>query len=365
MFPIHNPDRHWGCRVNDQVSLHGFHALILQNELLQIVVLMDKGAEIISFLYKPLDMDFLWRTPNPLRSPATFVPVGGSPSASFFDHWSGGWFEVLPNGGPGCDYKGASFGQFAETINLPWEYRVLEDNPHQVTVALWVRTYRSPFLLQKTLTLKSGIAALFIQEKVTNEGRETLEFMWGHHPVVGAPFLDETCRLYAPDCKVEVFHAEDGPDNRMGLFQVSDWPIIRDREGAPLDLSRLPPRTDRTMDNCYLKDFKEGWIAVSSPLRKVGFGLAWEASVFRYLWLWQALGGGIGYPWYGRTYAMGIEPWTSYPCFGLEEVAKRGSAAVLQGGASLDCWMTAVAFSGTGDVNRIQASGEVSYTPND
>jgi hypothetical protein len=362
MFSIHNPDRHWGCRLNDQITLCGMRALLLQNELLQIVVLVDKGAEILSFLYKPLDVDFLWRAPNPLRNPATFAPGAGNPATPFFDRWSGGWFEVLPNGGPGCEYKGASFGNFSEIINVSWDYRLLEDSPQQVTVALWVKTYRTPFLLQKTLTLKSGVPALFIQEKLTNEGCEPLEFMWGHHPVIGAPFLDENCHLFAPDSQVEVFHAEDGPDNRMGLHQVSDWPIIKNRDGAPLDLRVMPSRAEHTMDNCYLKNFSEGWIAVMNPLKQVGFGLAWDASVFRYIWLWQALGGGIGYPWYGRTYCMGIEPWTSYPCFGLQEVAKRGSATILDAGQSLDCWMTAVAFIGSGKVKSIDSTGLISYS---
>jgi hypothetical protein len=362
MFPIHDPDRHWGCRINDCLTWHGMRALLLQNELLQIVVVVDKGAEIISFLYKPLDVDFLWRSPNLPRDPSRFVPAGSSAATPFFDHWTGGWFEVLPNGGPGCIYKGVELGQFAETINLPWEFQVLDDNPQQVTVALWVKTYRTPFLLQKTLTLKSGVPALLIQEKVTNQGYEPVEFMWGHHPVVGAPFLDDGCRLYAPPCAVEVFHAEDGPDHRMGLFQVGQWPVIKDRNGDPLDLSVMPSQGERTMDNCYLKDFQEGWVAVYNPRQRLGLGLAWDPLVFRYTWIWQALGGGIGYPWYGRTYTIGLEPWTSYPCVGLQEAIVRGTAMTLAPGADLDAWLTAVAFKDVRQVTSISQAGEVLAT---
>lgn len=149
MFPITDPQRHWGCRVNDRVTWEGFHALIVQNELIQIVILVDKGAEIVQFLYKPLDIDFLWHSPNPLRTASAFVPIGGEPTSPFFDRWSGGWFEVLPNGGSACQYKGASFGFFAETINLPWEYRILEDTPERVSIGLWVKLYRTPLLLKK------------------------------------------------------------------------------------------------------------------------------------------------------------------------------------------------------------------------
>lgn len=359
MFEITHPERHWGCRINDQVTWHGFRALLIQNERLQIVVLVEKGSEIVQFLYKPLDVDFLWRGPNRLRTPDRFVGAAGAQQTPFFDRWSGAWFEVVPNGGPACDYKGAPLGFFAETINIPWEYRILDDRPECVRVALWVRTYRTPFLLQKTLTLEAGSAALRIEERLTNEGREPMDFMWGHHPVVGPPFLDETCRLSAPASRVEVLHDEDGPDYRMGLHQIGAWPIIQDRNGAPLDLRVIPPPSSRTMDNCYLSEFEQGWIAVSSGRTGAGFGLAWNPEVFRYAWIWQALGGGIGYPWYGRTYNMGIEPWTSFPCAGLNEALARGTARQLGPGEHLDTWLTAVAYTGVNAVAAIDRDGTV------
>jgi hypothetical protein len=359
MFPSRQPDRHWGCRVNDQIIWQGHRALLLQNELIQLVILLDKGAEIIQFLYKPLDVDFIWRAPNPLRDPARFVPAGGSQSSAFFDHWSGGWFEVLPNGGPAADVRGASLGFYAETINIPWEHQIIEDRPDCVRVALWVRTYRTPFLLQKTLTLETGRPAVLIEERVTNEGHEALDLMWGHHPVVGPPFLDESCRISAPPCRVEVLHDEDGPDYRMGLHQVGQWPTIKDRDGAPLDLRVVPPPSGRTMDNCYLSEYDEGWIAIHSGRQKVGIGFAWDASVFRYVWLWQALGGGIGYPWYGRTYNIGLEPWSSFPCAGLNESIERGNALHIEAGDSLSAWVTAAAFTGEKDVRHVARDGTV------
>jgi hypothetical protein len=359
MFTIHDPNRHWGCRINDQVTWHNLRALILQNELLQIVILVDKGSEIIQFLYKPLDVDFLWRAPNQVQFPDRFVRPGNSPNTPFFDHWDGGWIEILPNGGPACEYKGAPLGFYAETINVPWRYRVLEDRPERVSVALWVRLARTPLLVQKTLTLECGRAALQIEERVTNEGNETIDFMWGHHPVVGAPFLDESCRIAAPGCTVEVFGPEDGPDHRMGLHQTGRWPLIQDREGNPLDLRIVPPPSGRTMDNCYLYGFDQGWVAVTNANRQIGFGLAWDPSVFKYIWLWQALGGGLGYPWYGRTYNVGIEPWSSYPCSGLLESIENGTALHLEAGQSLDSWLTAVAYSGAENVSFIARDGKV------
>jgi hypothetical protein len=346
MFTIHDPNRHWGCRINDRVTWHNLRALILQNELLQIVILVDKGSEIIQFLYKPMDVDFIWRAPNQVQPPDRFVRAAGSVNTPFFDHWDGGWIEIIPNGGPACEYKGAPLGFYAETINVSWNYTILEDRPERV---------------QKTLTLESGKAALQIEERITNEGGETVDFMWGHHPVIGAPFLDETCRIAVPDCTVEVFGPEDGPDHRMGLHQTGRWPFIKDREGNPLDLRIVPPSSGRTMDNCYLYGFAQGWLAVTNTNRQIGFGLAWDPSVFKYIWLWQALGGGLGYPWFGRTYNIGIEPWSSYPCTGLQESIQNGTALRLEAGQSLDSWVTATAYAGVDNVRFIARDGNINY----
>jgi hypothetical protein len=352
-------ERHWGCRVHDQFVWQGYRAVLLQNEALQLLILTDKGAEIVQLLYKPLDVDCLWRGPNGLRPPGAFVPTRDAPNSGFFDRWSGGWFEVVPNGGPACEYKGAPLGFFGETINIPWQHKVLVNEPEQVTVRFWVNTYRTPFLVEKTLTLKTGEPALFIEERLTNQGRETADFVWGHHPVVGAPFLDETCRISAPDCEVEVFHAEDGPDHRMGLHQAAAWPIIQDRNGRPLDLRVVPGPESGTMDNCYLKHLAAGWVAVHSQRLNLGFGLAWDVDVFRYAWIWQAFGGGVGYPWYGRTYCLGLEPWTSYPCVGLADAIANGTARQLEAGESLEAWLTAVLFRDCPEVQSITREGRV------
>ena len=359
MFELPQPTRHWGCRVNHEVEWCGERAIILQNELLQIVIFVDKGAEIIQFLYKPLDVDFLWRAPNQHVRRGMFTPAGGFQIEPFLDHYNGGWFEVVPNGGPACEFKGASLGYYAETINIPWGWKVLEDTPECVRVGLWVRTYRTPFLLQKTLELRADTAALYIEECLINEGKEPVDFMWGHHPVVGPPFLDEHCRISAPECKVEVFHDDDGPDFRIGLHQEGNWPYILDRHGETLDLRIMPPKQTTSIDCCYLTDITNGWIAIHNPGKKVGFGLAWDHDVFRYVWLWQALDGGLGYPWYGRTYNVGLEPWTSYPCCGLVEAIERGTAMRLDPDQSLSSWLTAVAFANVDEVTMIDKDGKV------
>ena len=56
-------ERNHGCRVSDAWTFRGLKTAVIENELLRIVVLIDKGADIYQFVHKPSDTDFLWRSP--------------------------------------------------------------------------------------------------------------------------------------------------------------------------------------------------------------------------------------------------------------------------------------------------------------
>ena len=49
--------RHFGCRISDASTYNGLRLVILENELLQVVIFPEKGAEIISLRFKPADLD--------------------------------------------------------------------------------------------------------------------------------------------------------------------------------------------------------------------------------------------------------------------------------------------------------------------
>ena len=42
--------------------------------------------------------------------------------------------------------------------------------------------------------------------------------------------------------------------------------------------------------------------------------------------MWLICGGADGYPWYGRTYNLALEPWTSYSSKGLTGAKENKSA---------------------------------------
>jgi len=96
--------RHHACRITDDLLYKGYRTIFLENELLRVGVLLDKGADIFQFLHKPSDTDFLWRSMQGLirrdrftATRATVYPV--------FRH-EGLWTQVT---GVSCDSLCASW----------------------------------------------------------------------------------------------------------------------------------------------------------------------------------------------------------------------------------------------------------------
>jgi len=363
---VYLPDRNHGCRLTTDGVLKGMRTVVLENQKLRITVLVDKGTDIWEFLYKPLDMDFMWRSPMGLRNPAAFVPSSGSSGAFspgvWFDYWEGAWQEVLPNGGVSSRYKGAETGMHGETSLIPWEFRVLEDRSDRVSVAFWVRLYRSPFYLEKTLSLEEHSSVLSMKETLINEGREPMDLMWGHHPTFSEQFLDETCVIDSGARRVQTMPEFFFEHQRFVPGDDFAWPMGKSRNGdGVIDVSRFPPPTNNTADMLYLSDFESGWYTVTNQGLGVGFGLAWPKEIFPYCWLFQTCMGWYGHPLYGRSWTMALEPFTSKPRAGLTGALEDGTALHIEAGEQIDVELKAVAFAGKGRVTRLDANGTVAW----
>ena len=352
-------ERNHGCRVSDAWTYRGLKAAVLENELLRVVILVDKGADIYQLVHKPTDVDFLYRSPWGVRDPCRFLPTSGSPTEMWIDVYEGGWQTVLPGGGFPSEYAGAQMGLHAEVNTMPWDCVITEDTPDRVSLRCWVRTYRTPFFFEKTLTLTGGSPVLEIDESLTNEGEETAHCVWGEHIALGPPFLSEDCVIDVPGGTVINHPTEFHPNNRLKPGYQGPWPWTELKDGSREDLRNVPPKSIRGYDQVYITDMPDGWYAITNQSMGVGFGVHFPAEVFKYLWYWQSLGGGYGYPWYGRTYNVGLEPFTSYTNEGLANAIENGTALELESGQRVEASVKAIAYTGAEGVERIDPDGSV------
>ena len=348
-------ERNFGCRISDRYTYKGWKLLVLENELLRVTVLPEKGSDVWELLYKSEDVDFMWRTPQGLCDRALYVPTKPTVEGSFGDFYEGGWQEIAPSGGLGCVYKGADYGQHGEVWNCAWDCVIECEEPDEVRAKLTCRLMKSPLVIEKRLTLKSGENILHVDEKITNDSEEPIDYMWGHHPAFGAPFLNPNCVLDVPAGKIAVHSFPEDDNRRFERGEVFDWPEMTTRSGETVDGSRIPGPESKGSDELCFIDLREGWYALTDTQRKIGIALEWDVAAFPYLWYWQVFGGGAGYPWFGRTFNCALEPWSSYPLFGLQQAIEHGTQKKLDPHASSSAYLKAVAYSGVSRVSKVKA----------
>ncbi len=186
--------RNYGCRIRHYIC-DGIRLVSMENKVIRVVFALDKGADIVELVYKPEDLDYMWHSFNELKTinhQSTKAAAGGN----FLDSYGGGWQELFPTYGGPAAFHGGEIGIHGEACLYPWECDTVEDTPECVGLRFTLRTVRSPFLLEKTVYIREESAALEMHQKVTNLASTDQEFMWGHHPAFGWPFIDENTRLY-------------------------------------------------------------------------------------------------------------------------------------------------------------------------
>ncbi len=355
-FYHHN--RNYGCRYHD-IKYKGFGSLLIENELLRILVMYEKGTDIIELSYKPKDVDFMWRSPAVFSTFNKNPITKEHPAGAFLDIYEGGWQELLPNINNPTNYKGASLGFHGEVLYRVWEYRIINDSVDEVKVMFSVRLNRAPFYVTKSITIRSYSPVIEIEEEILNEGDEEFQFTWGHHPAFGIPFLSDRCLIDVPQGTIGRTYDKDFSGNSiLPLDFEFNWPMIKDKNGNQLDLSKIMSPDLKTAFCVSLENMKEGWYGITNPEIGLGFGLRWDINIFKYLWMWAVYRGFFNFPFYGRTYNVALEPWSAIPD-NLDDVIKNGRALCLHPMESLSTKIHAIVYETDSRIKGFDEDNEI------
>lgn len=325
----HRGERSIGARASERQS-RGHDVIVIENEVIRLAFDATRGADLIEWTVKPVDLDLAWKSPTAGGGEGAPSP---DPVASFIDGYPGGWQTIFPNGGQPSRVDGAPYGQHGEAYAVAWDAEVVLDTPEAVEVSFTAIMRRSPFAIEKRVRIEAGNPAFWIAETAVNLAPVTARAMWGQHITFGPPFLDDSCVILLPE-GITVTPHEDGltPERRiLSGTEPFPWPFAPGPDG-PIDLTAAPP-VGSPSEMLYLHGFgPEGAYAVENRNLNLRATVRWDAAVQPTLWMWQESGATTGWPWFGRARVIGLEPFAGWPTTGFEAAAANGSVLVFEPG---------------------------------
>lgn len=327
--------------------------LVLRNDILEVVVLPDKGADIYAITDRATGVDVLFKSPWGWRDPQ-LLPACADTELNWLARYPGGWQLLVPNAGPARVIDGVERGYHGEAAIVGWQ--VVERT--EQTATLTVDLITAPLRLHRTLTLAGD--ALYLQDRVRNTAPDPVQVTLVQHPVFGAPFIDENAKLSSgAGTVISDAHA---PGNILAADTVSQFPHAVDHVGQDIDLRVIQPAgTCRSMF-AALTDFDEPWFAITNSRLGFGVGMAWNGSVLPHAWLWQESHASLGFPWFRRANAFAIEPANVLPGDGTIGSHRRGLAPVLEGDSELIADLTLVRYPSCIDPRQVNLAGTVETT---
>ena len=278
-----------------------------------------------------------WETPIPAWRGLSY----GNDDLDLHAGFRGGWQETFPNAGLPGVVDGVPLPFHGEATTARWSV----DEVTGTSCTMHVPS-RLPLVLHRTMTLDPERAVLRVEGVVENVGRVPADFVWGHHPAFPA----------TPGARIDFpAGARIRPDvERHGGYGLDPvpWP-------ADPDLSVIPDAQVHQL--FYLDELAGGWAAVRQPAGGVSVGIAWDAAVHPYSWLWIQRGD-PGFPFYGRASMFAIEAQAAWPYDGLAGARRRNMAHRLDPGETLSSWFTMALFDDTGAaVTGVDREGSVSF----
>ncbi len=338
----------------------GVDAFRFGNEHVSMTVLPEKGADVYEWVHRRTGVDVLWKSPWGLRRHRGNTTSSVSTLVAWMDAYEGGWQVLFPSGGGPSQYRGVELNFHGEASAVAWDVEEFGASTDGAGLRCSTRLARSPFRLSRSMHLSPGAAHIVIEETITNDGGETVDYMWGHHPAYGAPFISADTIIDTNATTVTTDEALTGSSSLLEGGVSFAWPTAQ-QHGRQVDLRTIPAEGAGQANMAYLHNFADdvAWYGFTNLRLGFGAGLAWQRDDFPCAWFWQELNGTSGYPWYRGEYVLAIEPNTSFPGHGLSAVIDKGRSRSLAPGDSASMTMSAVMYEATSGISAIGIDGQV------
>lgn len=290
---------------------------------IEVTVLPGKGCDIFSVVEPHSGIDVLYKPPWGVRPGPSGAWTPDS-SAHWIQAYTGGWQVLLPNAGAEWSAAGTTWGFHGEAALCAWETVSLAGRQASFATTL----VSAPLRVERDIAVAGN--ELRLHERVTNESPIAIRCAWAHHPAFGAPLIAPGTQVSTSARRFTADRRAPGPELAPGVEAA--WPDAAGAGEESIDLSRIPGREVRREAFGSLSQF-DGVprYRIANPELGLGVEVQWTGETLPFAWYWCELGATEAFPWFGRGYALAIEP-SSVPTGGLED--GQGGVALEAGGSA-------------------------------
>ncbi len=276
-----------GSKVRGQVrTQHGFEVYILTNDRMQIAVVPELGAKIISLKNLQTGREWLW---HPRNEVTLFRNRLGD---DFSKSPLAGIDECLPTIAP-CRWQGCDLPDHGEAWSAPWTVNTNAWKNQILHTSTKLKL--SPFLFERAIELSGHEIRLNYQ--LNNQSDAEQPYLWAIHPLL---------RLQPGDGLVL-------PSATRALLNGEKW--ISDLHDAS---------TAEVCAKLFAAPIADGFAAVENKMNANRLEFHWDPSENNTLGLWFSQGG-----WHGHHH-FAIEPTNGEPD-SLEVAAGRNRCGIVPG----------------------------------
>lgn len=245
-------------------QFQGFVVHVLNNDEVELVVVPELGAKIISLKNLRTQREWLWHPRDNLKL------FKNRPGDEFSTSPLVGMDECLPTIFP-CSWRGRELPDHGEVWNQPWQVEPDAWQNGRLTTRIQLKT--SPFIFRRTIELHGN--EVRFNYGLSNVSAAEESFVWAIHPLL---------RLAAGD-ELEL------PESTRQLLNGETW--------IDAVASAIPKK------NCakiFASPINEGWAAIYNEKQGDRLEFVWDPADNNALGLWLSRGG-----WHGHHH-FAIEP---------------------------------------------------------
>ena len=245
-------------------QMQGFEVYVLNTEEVELAVVPELGAKIISLKNLRTGREWMWHPPGGLKL------FRNRPGDAFSQSPLAGADECLPTIAP-CAWQGRELPDHGEVWNVPWkvDFEALENGILKTSVRLEI----SPFDFERTIELRGN--EIQINYQLNNYSKADRQFLWAIHPLL---------RLQADD-QLEL------PASTRALLNGAAW--------IDAVISAIPENNSAKI---FAAPVSEGLAAIGNPATGDRLEFEWSPVENGALGLWLTRGG-----WHGHHH-FAIEP---------------------------------------------------------